>query len=111
MTTTFRPPRDAREGQAHYEAALHIMKLRRTEDAVAKGDDPHEYAPVLRSEMGALHALTHLDKDGFNVGPDYDLVAEAANLARTGFDVVDGELVRVRKTREADGGEEGATVT
>ncbi len=109
----FRPPRDIKEGQDHYESALRIMRNIREEIATMKGmelDDPTA-APLLRSEMAALYALVMLDKDGFYVGPDYDLVAHCANMARCGYDVVDGEMKRVRKTREIAGGKDKATVT
>lgn len=109
--TTHRPPKDAHEGRAHYEAALRVLKHKREENARRLGDDPELYAPILQSEVAALHALTIVDPDGYRVGPDFELVAEVANLVRNGYDLVDGELVRVRKTREADGGPEKFSVT
>ncbi len=94
---TFRPPKDAKEGRLHYEAAVRIAEHIKADDPARDPALPAD--PVLKSESAALHALTFVDPDGLNIGPDYELVEQCANLARRGFDVVDGEVVRVRKTR------------
>lgn len=97
---TFRPPKDAKEGCDHYEAAIRMAQHIKIDEG---GGPPGEGDPVLKSEVAALHALTMVDPDGMDIGPDYELVERVANLARRGYDLIDGEIVRVRKTRLDDG--------
>lgn len=94
---TFRPPKDAKEGRLHYESAIRIAEQMKADDPARDPALPAD--PVLKAEAAALHALTFVDPDGLDIGPDYNLVEQCADLARRGFDVVDGEIVRVRKTR------------
>lgn len=97
---TFLPPLDVKQGRGHYEAAIRMAQHIKIAEG---GGPPGEGDPVLRSEMAALHALTMLDTDGLGIGPDFELIERVANLARRGFDLVDGEIVRVGKTRLQDG--------
>jgi len=81
----YKVPKIYKDRWRMYQRAIRIM-------AHLRGDI------VLTSEMEALHALVAADKDGFGIGPDFNLIAQAAILAQNGYDIGEEEVKKVQKS-------------